>query len=249
MAGRDEVFRVADGLRAEGKPVSVRAVIAALEQGGSNREVGPLVRDWKAKRGYRSRPEVAGIPSDVQNRHGDALAALWEAACVSAAQKYADDRESMDRDLRANDEIRDEALRQVDQITEEVAALRSEVDQLRGLIRERDARLDRVRSEEFWDRVMQEVFDLLPAEGGMTAREILPRLRDSIHREAAHHREDVTAGTLRTKMKVRVTHEKYFKVLSNGSFGRRATTDVRKTAQSRKSHAEVEIPGQPSVAR
>lgn len=222
MAERDAVFRVADSLRAGGKPVSVRAVIAALEQGGSNREVGPLVREWKAKRGYRPRVEFAGIPTDVQNRHGDALAVLWEAACVSAARRYDDDRERMGCDLRANDEIRDEALREVDRVTEEVVALRAEVTQLRELLREKDARLDRIRSEEFWDRVMQEIFDLLPAEGGMTAKELLPQLRGTISRESALHKEVITASVLRTKMKMRVAHGKYFELLANGNFTRRA---------------------------
>ena len=222
MAERDEVFRVADRLRADGRPVSVRAVISNLERGGSNREVGTLVRDWKAARGYRPRIEVAGVPTDVQNRHGDALAVLWEAACVSAARKYDGDRERMDRDLRANDEIRDEALREVDRITEEVASLHAEVTQLREVIREKDARLDRIRSEEFWDRVMQEVFDLLPAEGGMTARELLPQLRGTVSRESALHKEDITPSVLRTKMKMRVAHGKYFELLANGTFARRA---------------------------
>ena len=223
MAERDEVFRVADSLRGEGKPVSVRSVIANLEHGGSNRDVGILVRDWKAARDYRPRIEIAGVPTKVQNRHGDALAALWEVACESAARKYDDDRKKMDRDLRANDEVRDEALREVDRVTEEVAALRVEITHLRGLIREKDARLDRIRSEDFWDRVMQEVFDLLPAEGGMTARELLPRLRGTVGRESALHKEAITPSVLRTKMKMRVAHGKYFELLANGTFARRAS--------------------------
>ena len=44
MAERDEVFRVADSLRGEGKPVSVRSVIANLEHGGSNTRSGTLIR-------------------------------------------------------------------------------------------------------------------------------------------------------------------------------------------------------------
>ena len=173
------------------------------------------------KRAYRPRVEIEGVPLSIQNRHGDALAALWGEALAQAVRDLDGERDLMRATVQANNEIRDEALLDADRLNDDVSKLRAEVAQLRDLLKERDARLARVRSEEFWDRVMREIVEILPANGGMAVEDILPNLRATIHREAALHRESVTTAIIRKKMRTRVTHGRYFAEQPDGSFSRR----------------------------
>jgi predicted nuclease with TOPRIM domain len=81
--------------------------------------------------------------------------------------------------------------------------------------------LDRFRAEEFWDRVMQEIAELIAERGPLTPDEILPELRAWTVRGAALHKEPLTPGTLRKKMDVRVTHRRYFEAPIEGRYPRR----------------------------
>lgn len=82
--------------------------------------------------------------------------------------------------------------------------------------------LDRFRAEEFWDRVMREISEILTEKGAMTPAEILPELRTWTMRGAALHKEPLTPGLLRKKMDVRVTHGKYFAPPQEGRYASRA---------------------------
>lgn len=81
--------------------------------------------------------------------------------------------------------------------------------------------LDRFRAEEFWDRVMQEIAELIAERGSLTPDEILSGLHTWTFRGAALHMESLTAGTLRKKIDVRVTHRRYFEAPLEGRYGRR----------------------------
>ena len=225
MVDLQEISEASERLVADGKPVSVRAVRALLKAGGSFRDIGRLVARWKVDRNYTRRVLVDDVPLAIQNRYGEALAALWNEARMMAMREYDDDRENWKEKLQANDEMRDEALLEADRLTDEVGFLREEVSRLRAILGERDARLARVRSEEFWDRVMMEIHEILPAEGSMTVEDILPRLRETVHREAANHKEKVTPAILRKKMLTRVTHGKYFETLPGNRFSRRLPSE------------------------
>ncbi|MDV2988462.1 UNVERIFIED_CONTAM: hypothetical protein Q9R58_29715, partial [Methylobacteriaceae bacterium AG10] len=82
--------------------------------------------------------------------------------------------------------------------------------------------LDRFHAEELWDRVMQEIAELLFERGPLTPVEILPELRAVTHRGAALHKEPLTPGTLKKKMDVRVSFGRYFKPRDEGRYARRA---------------------------
>jgi hypothetical protein len=81
--------------------------------------------------------------------------------------------------------------------------------------------LDRFRAEEFWDRVMQEIAELLVERGPLTPAEILLGLRAVTLRGATLHKEPLTPGTLK-KMDVRVFHGWYFEPLDEGRYARKA---------------------------
>ena len=221
MVDESEVFEAADCLQAQGRMVSIRNVRESLERRGSHRDIGPLVAQWKIKRSYQPRTEIEGVPLRIQSRHGDALAALWGDARAEAARDLEGERDHMRATVRANNEVRDEALLDADRLNDQVSKLQAEVAQLQELLNDRDARLVRVRAEEFWDRVMREIVEILPANGGMAVEDILPNLRETIHREAALHKESVTLAIIRKKMRTRVTHGRYFAEQPDGSFSRR----------------------------
>lgn len=67
MPTEREFDRVADELLPKGKPVSLRpmhmALVAALGTGGSNRDLAPLLTDWKDKRDYRPKLGLRGCPN------------------------------------------------------------------------------------------------------------------------------------------------------------------------------------------
>ncbi len=83
--------------------------------------------------------------------------------------------------------------------------------------------LDRFRAEESWDRVMQEIAELLVERGPLTPAEILPGLRAVTLRGATLHKEPLTPGTLKKKMDVRVFHGRYFEPLDEGRYARKAS--------------------------
>jgi hypothetical protein len=82
--------------------------------------------------------------------------------------------------------------------------------------------LDHFRAEEFWDRVMQEIAELLVERGPLTPTEILPELRAVTHRGTTLHKEPLTPGTLKKKMDVRVFHGRYFEPRDEGRYARKA---------------------------
>ncbi|KQP51147.1 hypothetical protein ASF41_13250 [Methylobacterium sp. Leaf111] len=208
-----EFFVVADRLHAQGTRVSLRNVIPHLRKGGSNREIGPILRDWKVKRDYQPKLRAKPLPVPLQDELGKAAVRFWEAAQVEAARILDRDRANMAAELRAGEEVLVEALDRLD-------AAEAEKEALRARLAKVEKRLERVRAEEFWDAVMREVFELLPPEGAMTAEAILPGLRPWTVRAAALQHDALTVAKLREKMKVRVGHGWYFTVAAGGAFQR-----------------------------
>ncbi|MDF9791503.1 hypothetical protein M2440_002204 [Methylorubrum extorquens] len=100
-------------------------------------------------------------------------------------------------------------------------AARDEGLRILGRLAKVENQRGRFRAEEFWDRVMQEIAELIAERGPLTPDEIFPELRTSTVRGAALHQEPLTAGALRKKMDVRVTHRRYFEAPVEGRYARR----------------------------
>ena len=81
--------------------------------------------------------------------------------------------------------------------------------------------LDRFPALEFWDRVMQEIFEIIPAGGALTPAESLPELRAVTLRGAALHKEPLNPATLKKKMDVRVSHNRNFEPRDEGRYARK----------------------------
>ncbi|CAO4170395.1 KfrA N-terminal DNA-binding domain-containing protein [Methylorubrum aminovorans] len=228
MPTRNEVFRIADKLRAAGKRPSYRNVTAALARGGSPRVVLKHLASWWEERAYKPKLEAKGLPEPLQERLVGFAEQTWQAAQEQAATVFQREREAMDETRLAEAEDRECLLGQLEASRAEVGGLRelaaaaqAEAEHLRARLEKVENQLGRFRAEEFWDRVMQEIFEILPSVGTMTAAEVLPELKARTVRGAALHKEPLTAATLRKKMDVRVTHGRYFEAHPDGRFGRR----------------------------
>ena len=231
MAGKDAIYeamiyQACDKLLAARKRVSLRNLIAALPNGGTNRIVGPILREWKADRDYRPRLVVNDLPEAVQGELVAFTRAVVEAAQASQAKHFGNDRKKLDARLRANDELRDDALTECDFLREENVRLAREAAEVLKLRAENErmrARLDWIRAEEFWDRVMAEVAQLMPVGGTRPLEEILAGLKESVHRGARLHKEPLDVDTLKKKMIGREKHGKYFEKAPDGTLVRKVS--------------------------
>ncbi|MCE4225012.1 hypothetical protein HCU64_14725 [Methylobacterium sp. C25] len=124
MAGKSEVYAAADRLHAAGERVSLRKVIPLLQWGGSNRNVGPLLRDWKGERAYRPALVSKDLPERVQRQLVRATAELWTVAQAEAAKLLEKERAATLASRAAADEILHEALARLDVAEAEAALLR-----------------------------------------------------------------------------------------------------------------------------
>lgn len=229
MPERDQVFWACDRLLARKERVSLRNVIAEIPRGGSNRAVGPHLSDWKIERGYKPRLEVDHLPEAVQGELVRFAFMVVEAAKTAEAAVFTNDRDRDEARRKANDEMRDEALAALDVLTAANARLTREADAARAEAAAAHAenvrlrtRLDHVRAEEFWDRVMGEVRDLMPVGGSLPMDAILAGLRPSIHRGARLHKEPLDVETLRKKMWGRAKQNRYFEKGPDGGLVRKA---------------------------
>ncbi len=152
---KKHVFAMADRLLATTERVSLRRLIPLLKGGGSNREIGPVLREWKVLREYQPALKPRTLPVPVQAALAGAAGELWAAAQAEAAAALTRDRENLAATLKVNDELLAEAMERLDAAEEEKAALRRTIQRL-------ETRHERSRSEEFWDRVMREIYEILP---------------------------------------------------------------------------------------
>ncbi|MGW9820492.1 plasmid replication DNA-binding protein KfrA [Methylorubrum extorquens] len=217
---KKELFEAADKLFASTGRVSLRTLIPLLSKGGSNREVGPALVEWKAARGYAPALKVKELPVPLQAALAKVASGLWEAAQAEAAARLTRDRENMAVTLRASEEVLAEALHRLDAAEAEIAALRESLARAETRLDGSEARLTKLRSEEFWDRVMREIYGILPVKGTMNAAQILRLLKPETVRGAAEREEPLTPRTLHKKLVGRAEQGWYVEAETDGHFSR-----------------------------
>jgi len=229
MPTKDEVFLVADQMLAAGEEPTLRTVTRRLNDGGSPRDVCPLLRKWRDTRGHNPKLDVKDLSAELREHLSAFGKAAYRIAQRDAARRWVQDRHEADAIRQAEAKDLEHLLGLIDGAASEKAALlaraeaaEAEAARVTARLTKVENQLDRFRSEEFWDRVMQEIYEVLPTSGTMTPEEILPELRSVTFRGASLHKEPLTPATLRKKMDVRVTHQKYFERLSDGRYARRA---------------------------
>lgn len=78
MPAREDVFRVADEMRAEAIRISIRTVRKRLPNGGSYRSIGEHLADWKVDRCYQPVLEASQIPEALQRQLAALGKTLWD---------------------------------------------------------------------------------------------------------------------------------------------------------------------------
>ena len=213
MPTKDQVWGAADRVLATGERVSQRSVIASLrqwERGGSTREVGPHLIAWMAARNYKPRLEVCELPERLQGELVRVVKDVWDEAMIEAVARLADETALVRAEREANHALRDEAWVEARAFEAENVALRARQAEMEAEIATLRTEVRRLRAAEFWDRVMREVADVLPATGTLSAEEIVRRLPPSLAQEAIVIGRPMTPGRLNRKMAIRVEHRRYF---------------------------------------
>ncbi|SFG57940.1 DNA-binding protein [Methylobacterium gossipiicola] len=266
MPTQDQVWNAADIVMArDEEPVRVATVLAELRRptppgepppvGGTERTVAPHLKTWKVARDYAPRPRVERLPERLQDDHAKFVRAVWAAATEEADARMEDERRTLAAETRANDALRVEAMVETDAARAEAAGLRAEAETLRAeaeTLRAENAtlrdqvgqlrgRLDHVRSEDYWEKVMGEAYEILPPEGTMSAGWILERLSRGTMRMGRFVKEPMDEATLRKKIEVRAKAARYFELRGkdayarlpgwDGPLGRKVFKDDRKLSE------------------
>lgn len=142
-----------------------------------------------------------GVPSEES---------VWETALVEASLRYEDDRLKVEIEGRAARELMDKAFANAEVAIRENEALKSRAAAMEVEMAALRKRVSDLVAEEFWDRVMHEIADVLPEDDWVADRQVLRLLPPSLAREAITRGDDLTRGRLNRKMGIRVTHTKYF---------------------------------------
>lgn len=140
MPTKQQVWLVADRLRAKAERVSLRSVRAALPRGGSYRDIGGHLAAWKAERVYQPGIELARLPERLQTELAGFGAAVWEAAMQLASRQFDAERKVAEEVLGIERQLREEALMSADVLEARVTALQAQVSSLQ---RDSDAAQDK----------------------------------------------------------------------------------------------------------
>ncbi|MET0526862.1 MAG: hypothetical protein ABW003_00695 [Microvirga sp.] len=167
------------------------------------------------------------MPPEVSARFARAAATLWAAARDEADRAFEKDRERFETTLRDERALRAETLAMADGLLAQVTALEAELAETRR-------HLQAVRADQFWERVVQDIHAILPADGSMSVSEIADRLGADLAAEARTHAEEWSLKTLRKKIEHRIFHKRLFARPALGRYKRRRTQD---NLQPRTGHA------------
>ena len=199
---------------------------------GSLRDIGPYLLEWKADRTYAPAMERGGVPAAVSTRLGKATADLWSAARAEADLAFKRDRERYETTLSDERVLRAETLAMADGLMERVEILTAATTDLRARVSDLEAELvatqghlQAVRADHFWDRVVNDMYAVLPEVGPMRVREIADRLGADLAEEARSHAEEWSIRTLRKKIEQRIFHKRLFARCGRGLYRRRRPED------------------------
>lgn len=226
MPSENEVHTAADALHARGDPVSQKTVLDELRKtrpdgspgpGGTERTIADHVIAWKVARHYRKRPNVDDLPGGLRKRLEAFASDLWVEAVAEASERFEDERRRLAALQRASEELRVEATTLTETMEllfytwrGRAVAAEEECKRLRGEVDALARQLDHVRYEEYWDRVMQEVYALMPERGALAPNEIMARLSRATLRGDRLLKVRLDESKLIEKLDIRVDCSRYF---------------------------------------
>jgi hypothetical protein len=140
---REELFKAADTLAADGKAVTALALVSKLG-GGSLTTIYKYLADWEAERPKTTSPAVAGdIPDAVQT----AFMSTWRVASMEAARETAVIKEKAAEEVRAANRKFDEALEGIQRLEVQGDQDAATIESLKKQIAELEEQLSKARSE------------------------------------------------------------------------------------------------------
>lgn len=227
MPTREQVFEAADKILAEGKQPSRRLIKDRLA--GSPRVISAHLKSWRQERAFPAVPGQGDVPEKLQEKFALMGVELWRTAQLDAAEAWQQEREKIEAIRQAEAEDQENLLGLFEGAQATIAGLEArlavanaEVERLRAALATSQDQANRLRSEAFWDRLMQEVRALLPEQGGLTPDQVLPRLEPWTKRGAAVAKQELNPTTLKTKMEDRDHWGRYMIDAGDGRFVRRA---------------------------
>ena len=229
MVTKVEVYEAADELRSECLPVRQKELRERVERntgrGGSMRDIAPLFLEWKADRDYDPVTEAGGVPKNISALVARAITALWEAAQAEAKLVHQSERVHFKATLSDEQALRTEALTMADEMVERVKDLNARIAQLEAEAVVAQKHLGLVRSNNFWERVVQDMYAVLPENGSMHVDEIAERLGADLVEEAKSYPEEWSRKTLDKKIKRRIHHKRLFFRVGKFQYRRRRLED------------------------
>lgn len=227
---RWEVFRAADELRAEGKErVALRNVWARVKRNagvaGTNKLVSDHLAEWASERDYSPVIELAGLPDKVSAHLAKAGVELWKAAQTEAAMVLERERRRMEEAIATERELRSEAMGMVDARDAVIEAQRTELAWYADELERMKAHVQVVRSREFWRRVAQEIWEILPEREAMHLNDIAEKLGREVVKEAEEYPGEWGPELLRGVIDQRVKFRKLFASEGGGRYRRRRPED------------------------
>lgn len=227
---RWEVFRAADELRAEGKErVALRNVWARVKRNagvaGTNKLVSDHLADWAEERAYIPVIELAGLPDKVSAHLAKAGVELWKAAQTEAAMVLERERRRMEEAIATERELRSEAMGMVDARDAVIEAQRTELAWFADELERMKGHVQVVRSREFWGRVAQEIWEILPEREALHLRDIAQRVGCEFVREAEAYSGEWGPELLRGVVDQRIVYRKLFASEGGGRYRRRRPKD------------------------
>lgn len=208
------VWRAADQIRAEGKErVALRNVWARVKRNagkaGNYQCVGEHLSAWMADRQYSPIIELANMPEAVQTTLAKAGVELWKAAQAEAAAILERDRVRMAEAIQAERDLRNEALRMLDARDGEIERLRERVAGYEAEVQRLETHVQDVRAREFWDRVVNEIWEILPEEGALHVDAIMNGVAH-LAPEGERHKEGWKRSTVKWKIIQRINNRRLF---------------------------------------
>ncbi len=227
---RWEVFRAADEIRAEGKErVALRNVWARVKRNagvaGNNQCVGEYLSQWAEERRYSPVIELAGLPDKVSAHLAKAGVELWKAAQTEAAMVLERERRRMEEAVATERELRSEAMGMVDARDAVIEAQRKEIAWYTAELERMKGHVQVVRAREFWRRVAEEIWEILPEREAMHLNEIAEQLGREIVKEAEDYPGEWGAELLRGVVDQRIKYKKLFASEGSGRYRRRRPED------------------------
>ncbi|MFC6791239.1 hypothetical protein ACFQE0_17420 [Methylobacterium komagatae] len=187
--------------------------------------MGEYLSDWAEMRGYSPVVELAKLTEADETRLAKAGAVLWETTQAEAAAVLERDRIRMAETIAQERALRNEACGMVDARDAVIEALRSEIARHESEVEELRRHVGVVRAREFWQRVAQEIWDVLPEREPMHVNDISRRVGLDIVKEAEEHPGEWGPELLRGVIDQRVKFRKLFANEGGGRYRRRRPED------------------------